>query len=138
MAVRDFELRADELGLSVWRLDGNTLEHAIAAVAAERVELDHLDYIAFDPVIIPGIEVAHKPVRAAHVEAGASWHFELNPPDRVRLLAEALWKAKSPAFVRVSKPDVLKLICDAVKRGDIDPAQLKQKLGDKVRAELHR
>ena len=135
--LSDLNTQANEL--SVWYIPdgGANLEQVIVALASGCQEVTVLDYLLFDPQVLPklGIEVK-KSQGAPWYAAADKWHrdlIELSTSKVVELVKELY---KNRKIERTPRVEVLQLLIKAMKAGDLDFNRLPPKMKEQVSAEI--
>jgi hypothetical protein len=130
------DLRTEKNSLSVWLIedDKSNLEQVIAAFAATRQSLDHVDFALFD-VTIPS-EIHIKCEKSAgdtpDDRANESWHFNLRELSGLGLVALAKAILEKGQKERILEADVRELIKTAISKGQLDAVRMKPDLMKKV------
>lgn len=115
--------------LSVWRVedDKSNLEKILVALAGNFDSASNLDYILFEERLLQKADVRIERSDGDTIlsEANSSWHHDL-----VELTAQKVVKLAELAMEngrkeRISEPEVVGLVRNAVQRGTIDPKCLQ-------------
>ncbi len=121
--------------LSVWELaeDESNLQRVIAALAASRSLVEHLDYLVFDSDIPDraGLKIRNIPGSTADKDANA-WHRDLAEISGRKLLAFAIEVFQNSSRSRCSEKQILAMIKAAIERKEIDRSKLAETLLQKI------
>lgn len=122
--------------LSVWRVenDESNLAKILVALAGTREAASNLDYVLFDESIVTQANVSIQQSQGQTIfpEANAAWHRDLTELTARKLVALAEFVMQTGVRRRASKPQVITLLMEAVRQGDIDPNALEDSLRQKI------
>ena len=116
--------------LSVWVIedDKSNLERVVTALAANRPNIDVIDYLLFDEIVISqgGFKVRQTAGDTPDPVANAKWHRDLVDLTGRTLveLASAIHQ-NSPPATRCLPKKVKQLVKESVERNEVDPKKLK-------------
>ena len=137
------EIQADALGdlvtknntLSFWYIkdDRSNLETVIIALAANRDTISNLDYVLFNIDLVSeiGIKIEANEGGTPYDKAN-HWHRDLVGLSATQIVKLAEIISLHSDKKRISEKQILNLIKDAVKNGDIDMARLKPDIARKL------
>ena len=130
------DLRTDKNSLSVWLIedDRSNLERVIAAFAAARQSLDHLDFTLFDFAIPAQINIKCEKSSGDTPDdaANESWHFKLSELSGLKLVALAKAILEKGHTERRFEADVRGLVRDAISKGQVSTSRMYPKLAQKL------
>lgn len=125
-ALKNFDTTDNRL--SVFEVPETGLDAArlAAAVAFERDNLDHVDYVVFDSALLQklGIEIKATPGGTPHSSANPQ-HRDLQIDTGRRLLSYAQAMMEFGLLRRVLKPIVANFLAEAVRAGEVELDRLK-------------
>jgi hypothetical protein len=122
--------------MSVWRIedDRSNLDRVLTALAANRQDVDHVEYILCDDSIVSdlGIKIVKTEGNTPDTHANRTWHYDLVELSGARLVALANGMFLNSETGLVLNKRVLGLLKAAATNAEIDVLKLSSKLATKV------
>jgi hypothetical protein len=122
--------------MSVWRIEegGSNLDRVLTALAANRQDVDHVEYVLFDDSIVSdlGIKIVKTEGNTPDTHANRTWHYDLVELSGARLAALANGMFLNSETGLILNKRVLGLLRAAIANAEIDVSKLKSKLSTKV------
>lgn len=124
------DLRTEKNKLSVWVVEDNksNLDRVLTAFAANRNDIDNLDYALFKQSIISkcNIQTEKSDAETPDREANISWHYNFIQLSAQKLVNLATMIIEENAELeRIPKQRITQMIKEAVESGYIDSGKLK-------------
>jgi len=133
-ALHDLRTRDNRLSIFlVNTLDSPDLNRVLAAVGANRTNLDKIDYAAFDVRVLDDLGVTIEPTPGATPdELVNQWHHDLIHLTATKVAELGVAIRRQATVSRKSPGEVRALIRDAVAKDQIDRTKLKPEIAAKI------